>query len=274
MAVAQIDQERPVRFFKLLQGLSTQVRVLHALVLRESMTRYGEHKVGFLWAILEPMAMVIVFVTIFSLFKSLTSDVPIALFMLTGLVPFTLFQDNKTQMQNAIASNKALLAFPQVTTFDVIAARSILETLIILSVFTVLLVIFYMIGFEFRVENPLGVLAACGLITMMGVGVGFILAALKPLLPSVQQLSNALLGRPLFLSSGVFFSADRIPEEFRHYLLYNPLMHCLELLRSEFFYELDSPYGSWMYASAWAVSLLALGLLTHQVLRRRAVVGL
>ncbi len=274
MAFAQTDQKRPVRFTEIVKGVSTQVRVLHALVLRESMTRYGEHKIGFLWAILEPMAMVIVFVTIFSLFKSLTADVPIALFMLTGLVPFTLFQDNKTQMQSAIASNKALLAFPQVTTFDVIFARSILETLITLSVFVVLLTIFYLFGFEFRVENPIGVLAACGLIAAMGIGVGFMLASLKPLLPSVQQLSNALLGRPLFLSSGVFFSAERIPEEWRHYLLYNPLMHCLELLRSEFFYELDSPYGSWFYASAWAASLLALGLLMHQVLRRRAVVGL
>ena len=103
---------------------------------------------------------------------------------------------------------------------------------------------------------------------------GFILASLKPLLPSVQQLSNAILGRPLFLSSGVFFSAENIPAEFREYLLYNPLMHCLELLRSSFFYEIDSPYGSWQYASIWAVSLLTLGLLMHQALRKRAVVGL
>jgi len=218
--------------------------------------------------------MVIVFAAIFAAFKSLTAEVPVAVFMLTGLVPFSLFQDNKTQLQNAIAGNKALLAFPQVTTFDVIFARAILETLTTLAVFVLLLVLFYLVGIHYRLEDPLGVLSACMLIAMMGIGMGFILASLKPLLPSIQQISSAILGRPLFLSSGVFFSAENIPAEFRVYLLYNPLMHCLELLRSSFFYEIDSPYGSWSYASLWAVSLLTLGLLMHQALRKRAVVGL
>lgn len=260
---------------EIFRALRTQLRVIHALVLRESMTRYGEHKLGFLWAILEPLFMVVVFVLLFTFIKSrATGDIPLAIFMLTGIVPFSLFKDNMSQLQNAITSNKAMLGFPQVTTFDLIVARAILETLVILGVFLLFLVAFYAVGIGYRIENPLGVLAACSLLAMIGVGTGFMLASLKPLIPSIQQFTSALLGRPLFLGSGIFFTAESMPTEVRGYLLYNPLLHCIELLRNNFFFEQDSPYGSWSYATAWAVGMLLTGLLIHQVLRKRAVVGL
>ena len=35
-------------------GLRTQLRVTHALILRELLTRYGRHNGGFLWIFLEP----------------------------------------------------------------------------------------------------------------------------------------------------------------------------------------------------------------------------
>lgn len=256
-------------------ALRTQLRVIHALVLRESMTRYGEHKIGFLWAILEPLFMVLVFVFIFSFIKTRsTGDIPLAMFMLTGIAPFSLFKDNMSQLQNSITANKAMLGFPQVTTFDLIVARAVLETLVSLGVFALLLVMFYTVGIEVRIENPLGVLAACLLLATTGVGAGFMFAALRPLLPSLQQFTSAILGRPLFITSGIFFMAESLPEEVRGILLYNPLLHSLELLRSSFFYGIDSSYGSWSYAICWAVGTLLFGLLIHQVLRKRAVVGL
>lgn len=264
------------RFDDIRNALTTQVRVLRALVLREAMTRYGEHKLGFLWALLEPIVMVTLLAVIFSVFRGRTSagDIPFAVFVLTGFVPFTFFTNNKSQLINALVNNKALLGFPQVTSFDVITARALLESMVTLGVFIVLLVLFSVVGFDIRIQNPLGVLAACSLIMCMGVGTGFLLASLKPLLPSIQQFANALFGRPLFLTSGIFFSAESIPPEIRQYILYNPLLHAIELLRNNFFYELDAPYGDWGYAGSWAVGTLLMGLLVHQVLRRRAITGL
>lgn len=259
----------------ILQGFRTQVRVIHALVMRETMTRYGDHQLGFLWAILQPLAMVMVFVVIFSTLKAVRStDAPIAIFMICGIVPFTIFTDIKGQLQNAIGANKAMLGFPQVTTFDVIMARAILETLVGMGVFILLLSLFYVAGVEFRIEKPLMVLGACGLIISIGLGLGFVLASLKPMFPSVQVISSTLLGRPLFLTSGVFFSAEQMPAEWRHVLLYNPLLHCTELIRNSFFYEIESPYGSWMYAGAWAGGLLLFGMVLHKAVHRRAVVGI
>ena len=44
-----------------------------------------------------------------------------------------------------------------------------------------------------------------------------------------------------------------------------------ELARGEFFHDFETPYGSWMYASLWALTTFATGLLVHQALRRKAV---
>jgi len=256
-------------------GITTQGRVINALVLRETKTRYGEHKIGFMWALLEPMIMVSIFV---AMFANMRSDNPSGMalipFMLTGLVPFSFFKDTMTQMQGAISGNRQLFAFPQVTTFDVIIARAILEIIILAAVFTFLLFLTDLAGWSIHVERPLAVLAACGLLCMMGVGLGFFFASLSPIIPSIRQLSSAVLGRPLFFTSGLFFTVESVPPFVRDYLLYNPILHAIELLRSAFFYEFESAYGDWGYASAWAVGLFTFGLLTHQALRRKAIVGL
>ena len=94
------------------------------------------------------------------------------------------------------------------------------------------------------------------------------------MIPSVKKLTTTVLGRPLFLGSGLFFIADTVPEPARGYLLYNPVMHCLELLRGAFFYEFETSHGSWGYALGWAMGCLAVGLTTHRAMRRRAIIGL
>ena len=256
-------------------GLTVQSRVIYALMLRETKTRYGEHKLGFLWAIIEPLIMVAVFVGIFS---SIRTDSPggmsLVPFMLSGIVPFTLFRDTMQQMQGAISLNKMLFAFPQVTTFDVILARGLLEVLLLGGVFIMLLTGVHIAGWEIRIERPLGVLAACLLMGMMGMGIGFVFASIVPIMPSMRQISSAVLGRPLFLGSGIFFIAESVPAPVRDFLLLNPLMHMLELLRAAFFYEFETSHGSWTYATTWAVCTLAFGLLTHQAVKKRAIVGL
>lgn len=275
MADAETRQDIQLSSSVVLDAVSTQLRVIHALILRETKTRYGQHKLGFLWAILEPVIMVALFVAIFANMRNDNpGGMPLVPFMLAGIVPFAFFKDPMNQLQSAISHNKTLFAFPQVTTFDVILARGILEVLIISGVFGTMLFVAHLAGYEINIQRPLTVFAACGLLAMLGIGAGFLFASITPIVPSIRQLTSAFMGRPLFLSSGLFFTAESIPAEIRHWLLYNPIMHLIELLRGGFFYEFETAHGSWSYATTWSVCTLALGLLTHQALRKKAIVGL
>jgi capsular polysaccharide transport system permease protein len=45
----------------LARGAFIQLQVVHALVLRETRTKFGEHQLGYLWAVLEPLFWVLTF---------------------------------------------------------------------------------------------------------------------------------------------------------------------------------------------------------------------
>jgi len=250
-------------FERVFTAITTQIRVINALILRETKTRYGNHKIGFLWALIEPLVGVSVFVAIFAnLRNDNPGGMPLVPFMLVGFICFGMFRD----------PCRNLLTFPQVTTFDVILARGILGILVSFFVLGFLLYMAYLAGFEVRCERPLGVLMVCGLLSIFGLGIGFMFASLEPLIPSIKQFGSQVLGRPLYFGSGLFFTIESIPAAIREYLLYNPVLHMIELVRGEFFYEFETVYGSWSYASLWAFTTLALGLLVHQAVHKRAIV--
>ncbi|MEE9322798.1 MAG: ABC transporter permease [Granulosicoccus sp.] len=256
-------------------ALKTQSRVINALLLREAMTRYGQHKIGFLWALIEPIIMVLLFLAVLVLMRSGSpGGMPHVQFMIAGIVPFMMFRNLISQMQGALSGSRSMLGFPQVTTFDVIIARGVLEVAVMMSVYVLMLSVAHLLGYSIRVERPLEVLAVCGLFSMTGIGLGFFFASVSPIIPSVRQISSVFMGRPLLLGSGLFYVADVLPTAIRDMLLYNPILHLMELLRSAFFIEFESTYASWGYAVSWAVGSLALGLTTHQALKRRAIVGL
>ena len=95
------------------------------------------------------------------------------------------------------------------TTFDVVIARALLEVAVLLVVFAVFMAVIALVGIEVRVERPLGVLGGLLLFALAGTGLGLILASLTPIMPATRQFASAVLGRPLFFTSGVFFTADK-----------------------------------------------------------------
>ena len=69
----------------LIASLKVQRRVLAALLVRELLTRYGRHNIGFLWLFVEPMIFTIGVTILWTATKSVHgSDLPISAFALTG----------------------------------------------------------------------------------------------------------------------------------------------------------------------------------------------
>jgi len=259
-------------FSDIAEGLKVQGRVISALILRDAQTRYGQHKLGFVWLFLEPVLMVILFI----LWKVFIRDAGSAgmhdaYFITTGIVPFLLFRQVMQSMSGAISSSRSLLLFPQVTTFDVLISVFLLEIATSLFVFGSLTAAIAIIDVPPRIDNPLLVLYGTMLLAVTGAGAGLIFGSLSPLYPSIRTITNPLLGRPLFFTSGVFFTAEMIPSEIREYLLINPLLHMIEIVRSAFFIEFESRYIDWHYATLFATTLFCVGLLCHQVFRNEVL---
>lgn len=255
-------------------AIETQGRVISAIILRETKSRYGEHRLGFLWVLIEPILFIVGFTAFRQILGSATPHgMASEAYMLTGIAPYLLFRETMSSVTGAIGANKSLLGFPQVTTFDLIFARALLELGTIIAVFAVLTTALYFMGLDIDIERPIPLLGSFLLMFCAGVGIGSILCTISPFYPSIKQVSAQLLGRPLFFTSGIFFTADSLPPMVREILLYNPLLHLTEWTRSAFFKSFESQYMDLEYASLFCLALLVVGLMVHKALHKK-VLGL
>ena len=80
-----------------------------------------------------------------------------------------------------------------------------------------------------------------------------------------------MLMRPLFFISGVIFPLSLLPDEYKAWLLWNPLLHAIELSHVAFFASFESPFVSLEYLGLWAVGAVAFGLTCLRVSWQRMI---
>ena len=210
---------------------------INALLLREIHTRLGNNPLSLLWVVVEPIANVIVFLGIkIALGLGLVHGIHNALYVIAGIVPFFAFSNAWAKVQTGPKSNVALLAFPNIKTFHVIASRFLFEYIIMGLVTALLLSIAYMSGFTFSIHSLLGVFFNYTLLVLLGAGVGMVIAPLAGRFHFVETLSAATR-RILFFTSGVFFSLDFLPYHIQEIMALNPVGQLISLLRVSLFYN-------------------------------------
>ncbi len=247
------------------------MRVLHALLLRELKTRFGIYRLGMVWAFVEPLTHVIVLSVIFGIrSRTAPGGVEFPIFLATGIIPFVLFRATVTRAMSTIEANRALYTYAQVKPFDTLLARFILEVIIYTVVFLVFMVGAGWAGFDVAVQDPLVVFVVFLGLGLFGLGFGALACVLNDALPDVAQIVPILL-RPLYFISGIFFSVEVIPVEYRGWLLWNPVLHALEIIRGHYFRAIETHYGDPLYLAVWTFGFLSFGLLTFHVYRTRMV---
>lgn len=253
-----------------LQALSVQGRVISALTLRETRTRFGNRKLGFFWAFFEPLAHVAVFVAIFS---SMSRSSPIGdnigLFILTGIMPFQLFSNIVMNIMNGLGVNKSLLGYPQVMPFDIVISRVIIEFVSVSVVFIFCIAIASYFGIGIKIDSFLQMMAAIVLIVLFASGIGMINLAILLSIPSYANIYSAL-SRPLYFMSGIFFTMDFLSPDALDILSYNPLLNMVEWFRSGFFTSFNSSLYDVEYTVSASLLIFIIGMLAERATSRKA----
>src|SRR5512139_966706 len=105
-----------------------QRRVLGALLMREILTRYGRHNIGFLWLFVEPMLFTLGVTAMWTALKTVHgSDLPIVAFSITGYSSVLLWRNMSGRCIGALTPNLSLLYHRNVRPMDIYAARLLLE---------------------------------------------------------------------------------------------------------------------------------------------------
>jgi capsular polysaccharide transport system permease protein len=252
-----------------MRGLMTQLQVMHGLLLREMKTRFGEHHWGYAWALIGPAMWVGTFIVLYFLLGRLAPPgMSVVAFLVTGIITFQLFRETSTQSLHAISGNKGLLFYPQVRPLDLVVARALLEGATHLVVFALLMSGAALFEGKLRIAGALTTLMGLGLALGLGVGFGLVLCGLSTFSSTVERLHGPLM-RPLFWLSAVFYPVEFVPTTFQNLLLWNPVVHAIELVRTGWFPGYHSRHINPWYPAAWILVLLFFGLSLERVARRR-----
>jgi capsular polysaccharide transport system permease protein len=249
---------------RLWRAFSIQRRVVHALFLRELKTRFGRHRLGYVWALLEPAAhMLVLFGVLGLLARHVMPDISFPVFLICGLVPFFMFNNIAVRSLNAIEANLGLLSYRPVHPVDTLLARAWLELLISASVFILLLVTLSLAGEEVELADIPGLCAIWGLLALLSLGLGVAFMVIGHEFPMSEKFIP-LLVRPLYFGSAVMYSPTALPEQYRAWVLWNPLAHAFELLRHTVVPTYPIGHVSLGYLAGWTLAVLFVGVALYK----------
>lgn len=255
-------------------AIQARIRVIYALMLRETKTKYGRLRIGYLWALIEPILFISVFFVLLTIVKRTSpSGMPLIPFLVTGVMPFILYRDSLMGGIQAFRANRPLLTFPQVSLFDLVFARALLNFCTHFVAVVLLILAIVLITGPMEVENILSIIFWFALAGAFGFGIGLAAGSFAVLAPTIEYLVPAVIVRPMFFISGVFFTAEMMPEPVRDLALINPLFHLIELQRSAFFVEFESTHASPGYVIISVLSMVCFGLVTQRALRRKILMA-
>jgi len=253
----------------LAQSAATQMRVIGALVLRETQTRFGTAKLGFLWAIIEPFCHILAFSQIAKMIHhSAPLGSSVEVFFATGIVPFFLFRDLAFHLSPSLSANRSLLYFPIVKNMDVLAARALLEIATWAVVAVLAAATFACFGLELWIGDPLNLMLAWSAMGLLGTGFGVTSAIITMFAHSWDRLVHMFV-RILYVTSGVYFLPNHLPEAARDFIWWFPTFHGVEWFREAFFPGYQSMSLSKPYLLAWGAGLLLVGMLGERLLRKK-----
>ena len=241
-------------------------QVLGALILRDMRTRFGRMSIGFLMWILIPFLHILLVVIIY---RVLGRTAPIGTdtitFLTLGVIPFIMCVYPFRQIARAVIINRPLLYFPRVRLLDIIIARAALEIVAAVAVCVIVIGVLVILGFEFRPFDVARMILGFALALYFGIALGFVVAVMSgvwaPALFAVV-ISSAMWG-----CSGVFFIPDNLPELAREVAAYNPLLHCIELVRVGYYGDYVSRTLDVSYAFWFTTAMIAFGLIMQFMLK-------
>ncbi|OOR88368.1 polysialic acid transporter [Moraxella caviae] len=261
----QLPPYRPV---KRRSGIAVMMAAFHALLMRELQTRFGSYRLGYLWAPLEVILQMAIMLVIFgAVMKRVLPGMDYMLFLVSGFTPFFMMQKIATRSLGAVAANQGLLMYRAVRHIDVIIARSFLELVIYFITFVILIVGLSMFGIGFSMAHLDVVLLCWVAMFFFAFGLALIFMIIGHYGGEISKVISILF-TVLYFTSGVLYSVHIVPEPYLSYLMYNPFIHNLEMIRHALSPTYPIYHVSMSYFLAWTACVNFLGLLLYKACER------
>jgi capsular polysaccharide transport system permease protein len=253
-----------------LESFAMQTRVLHALMMREVITRYGRDNLGVLWLVGEPMIFTIGVATLWSAAGLAHGGTGIAIvaFAVTGYSSVLMWRNATSQCSSAIEQNKPLLFHRGVLIIDVFFTRIALEIIGATTSFILLSFFFIFIGWMPMPDNLMLVLEGWLMLAWFGASLALLVGGGTAFSNLVHRLWHPI-AYLLFPMSGAAFMVDWLPQKLQDAVLVLPMVHGVELLRHGYFGNAVRTHYNIGYMATCCLVLSLCGLYTVREASRR-----
>ena len=256
----------------LADGFAVQRRVIGALLMREILTRYGRHNIGFLWLFVEPMLFTLGVTALWSLTRESHSNaIPITAFALTGYSTVLLWRNMPGRCISAIEPNRSLLYHRNVRLLDIYLSRLLLEFGGASISFMILTLMFMNLGMIDPPEDLLKVIFGWVTLGLFGTALALTMGTLAINNEIVEKLWHPIsyLTFPL---SGAAYMVDALPKSVQPLALYLPMVNCVEIIRDGYFGKHANPHYDIGYVAAVTVVMMLFALITLSIKGRLVAV--
>ncbi|WP_454116611.1 ABC transporter permease [Microbacterium aurum] len=237
-------------------------RYLHSLWLlsaRDLKVRYSTSALGYLWSVLDPLVMSIIYWFVFTQVfdRGSIGGTPYIVFLIAGLLPWVWFNIACSDFTKAFKKDAKLVrstAIPRSIWVNRVVVSKGVEFLFSIPVL-VLFAAFAVPQVELSAMillYPLGVVLQATLL----VGIGLLVAPLCALWGDLERTTRLVL-RALFYASPIIYGLSDLPSPFRELALFNPLSGIFVLYRAGLFPEEWDPTA---VGVAVTMSAMVLGL--------------
>lgn len=250
----------PSGMASLWRSLCIQARVIGALLLRETITRFGRRNLGVLWLLAEPMLFTIGVTALWlGVGFNHGSSLPVVAFALTGYSSVLMWRNTVSLCADALHSNINLMYHRNVTVLDVLLARILLEAGGATGSFIVLSVVLIGLGAITPPVDLLQVVAGWLMLAWFGASLGLLIGAAT----SFSELASRLwkpVAYILFPLSGAAYMVDWLTPSAQKFALLLPMVHGVEMVRDGFFGNVVTTHYDAVYVAKVNMALLLIGL--------------
>ena len=205
--------------------------LLYFLAWRDVKVRYKQTALGAGWAILQPVASMLVFTLFFGKLARIPTDgIPYPIFVYAGLLPWTFFANAVTASGDSLVANSNLITkvyFPRMLIPGAAVAAGLVDFAISAVVFLVMMPL-YAVGIQWRMLMAAPLLA---LTVLVALAFGMWIAALNVKYRDVRYAVPFMIQLWMFVTP-VIYPVTIVPRRWRWLLYVNPMSGIIQGYRS------------------------------------------
>lgn len=232
-------------------------------IINDFKSRFVRSKIGGLWLVLHPLAMVLIYALILSaLLKAKLPDADTIyaypIYLTAGILAWNVFSESVGKSLTIFVDNANLIkkvAFPKLA-LPVIAAGTVtLNNLVLLFA---IFIVFAFLG-HFPGVQVLWLPILFFVTVMFGMAVGLILGILNVFIRDIGQIVPVILQFGFWLTP-IVYTISIIPETYRHLFDYNPMTHLSKGFQDVLLYNKSVDLSVLVWFTVVSFALLMLGL--------------